>query len=257
MSYKLNDVSIETYGAKPVFGNQKIALEGFFDMPQRIGATSKAWGTSIEHFTDSLDIELSGRNLILNVIISGELNLDTKINSFKTACMNCIKLSTNYADFNVKLVDGVKVIKYDTFALISATFYENKVSIPTTFSIIKTTTGKCIIDGYGLQADFGMFVEKIEGIHDMPKRIDIKTSEFYDNSQYRESKELTMKVICSFQNQSTAYSNVKQFHKLISDPGFRVLNYFGYSFEVYFKDGFKCDFVTENVYKFTAKCVVK
>ena len=165
MSYKLNNVDISVYGAVPVVQGQRMALEGVFDLPKRIGTTEYNWGTSIEPFVDADDIQIDGRELVFNVAIKADdiQTLRNKVIAFNNACLSCTSISTDFDMFNVICKDEIKVTEYGLTALIVVKLWQNEVILPA-ISILPSNSGAYQIDGYDLQNDFGIHVTKIDGL---------------------------------------------------------------------------------------------
>lgn len=258
MSYKLNDIDINTLFAMPVTKGPGIALEGLFDVPKRKSPTEYNWGTSIEPYVDAEDIELEGRELGLNVVIhaSDKQTLTERINAFKTACIGCTVLSFDYDSFDVICRSDIKVVEYDLVATVSAVFWQD-VYVLKPLTAIPSNSGSFRLDNYNLQADFGLTVSKTEGLRDVGGRIEISTTELYTKTQYRELRSITLTCFAKSDSISQLYSNICQFHSLCYKPGFRSLVLQDNpTMEVYFKEGFKAQFVADNLLKFTLKLVV-
>ena len=255
MSYKLNNVDILTFGAMPVTKGQGIALEGIFDMPKRKGQTEYNWGTSIEPFVSAEDIELDGRELGLNVVIhaSDKQTLANRINAFKTACLGCTVLTFDYDSFNVICRSDIKVVEYDLIATVSAVFWQDAYILKP-LTVIASNSGSFRLDNYNLQADFGLTISKTEGLRDIANRIEISTTELYTKTQYRELRSITLTCFAKADSIAQLYDNICQLHSLCYSSGFRTLVLpDNSSVQLYFKEGFKAQFVADNLLKFTLK----
>lgn len=258
MIYKLNDIDISTLFAIPVAKGPDIALEGIFDAPKRKGTTEYNWGTSIEPYVNAEDIELEGRELTLNVVIhaSDRQTLANRINAFKTACIGCTVLSFDYDSFNVICKSEIKVVEYDLVATVNASFWQDAYTLKP-LTMVPSNTGSFRLDNYNLQADFGLTVSKIEGLRDVANRIEISTTELYTKTQYREPRNITLTCFLKSDSISQLYNYVCQLHSLCYKSGFRTLVLSDNSnLEVYFKEGFKAQFMADNLLKFTLKLIV-
>ena len=255
MTYKLNNVDISTFGAVPSVQGQGLALQGIFDMPKRKGTTEYNWGTSIEPFVDAEDIELDGRMLTLSVVISTgyKVQLIPKINAFKAACLACTTLSTEYAAFQVVCKDEITVVEYDTAAVITASFWQNTVVIPG-LVITPSGTGNYRLDSFDLQKDFGITVSKVEQSRNVANRIDVTTTEFYSADQYRELRDISMTCFIQISDVAEVYASICQFQAFLCSEGTKQFFSDGnYQIELYFRDGFKVQFMAYNIIKFSLK----
>lgn len=118
MSYKLNNVDINSFFAVPVLQGQRLAVQGIFDLPKRKGITERNWGTSIEPFVDAEDIELEGRELILysaqGYDMAGNENLIT--NSSIRMETNSYKLGEKNLSRNLVIGEEVTISAYGILA---------------------------------------------------------------------------------------------------------------------------------------------
>jgi hypothetical protein len=87
--YKLNNILLSTYGILPGrVSGEGIAVKGLFDLPKRIGVTSKKWDESngVEPYVDADEIFLGGRTLVFQGIMLGSKStIETNIFNLKTA----------------------------------------------------------------------------------------------------------------------------------------------------------------------------
>lgn len=258
MSYKLNNVEISTYGAIPVIKGPGIALSGIFDLPKRKSPTEYNWGTSIEPFVQAEDIVLDGREISLSVVLSATTVqlLTTKINAFKTACVACTTLTSDFAEYSVVCKSEIEAQEYDLSAVVTAKFWQANYEL-TSVNITASNSGSYRIDNYDLQNDFGITVSSIAGVKNTPERIEVATTELYVDSQYRAQRNI--ELICFMKANSISDLNYKSFnfHALCYSPGYRQLQLIdGTVISLYFKDGYKAQFVAEKIIKFTLKAII-
>lgn len=160
MSYKLDDIDISSYDAFPYVGQTKdcIAISGVFDLPKRKGTTEYNWGTSIEPFVDAEDIELDGRTLVLSLVVRSE-NVKSQLDKLKKACISCRRLSIGFGSFNVICKDEISVEEYVSLnmAIVQVKFWQQSY-IPAEIGINPSGGNNYVMDGYSLNADFGIYV---------------------------------------------------------------------------------------------------
>lgn len=87
--YSLNNILLSTYGILPGrVSGEGIAVKGLFDLPKRIGVTSKKWdeANGVEPYVDADEIFLGGRTLVFQGIMLGSKStIETNIFNLKTA----------------------------------------------------------------------------------------------------------------------------------------------------------------------------
>ena len=123
-------------------------------------------------------------------------------------------------------------------------------------TIVPSDSGVYRINNYSLTKDFGILISKSNNLLNTAKRIDIKTTEFYKLTQYRNTREI--EIQCSMMGASFAdvQNKMNQFHSVLMAPGMRVLTIRNKSFNVYFKGGFSVEAVSKNILKFNLKATV-
>lgn len=247
MNYKLNGISIATYEANPIATNQHFALHGIFDLPKRIGKTEHNWGTSIEPFVDEKDIEMDGRTLTLHVGVKHE-----NLGPFIQACVACEKLSIDYDVFDVVCKDEIQVRAIGSqqyFDLVTVPFWQDKYRVGS-LDINPSASGAFRLDEFDLNRDLGVYVSESGNLFNMAKRIDIPTTELYERTNYRASRDITLR--CSMMGHTFAgvYNNMKRFHSLLMAPGMRTLTTPNKTLEVYFKSGMVVKAIKSNILQF-------
>ena len=251
MIYKIDGVPISNYGAQPTLAGQAIALHGIFDLPKRIGDTEHNWGTSIEPFVEKEDIELDGRALTLHAVVSSE-----GFDNFIQACIACKKLSTDYETYDVVCKDEIQVRKIGEQCIVTIPFWQHTYEL-SSLDINPSASGSFRLDDFDLRRDFGVYVSESVNLFNTAKRIDIPTTEFYERTNYRASRDVTLR--CSMMGQSFAgvYQSMKRFHSILMEPGMRTLATPNKTLEVYFKSGISVRAVTRNILQFNitaARC---
>lgn len=250
MIYKIDNKPLSFFGAYPARGSHFFALEGFLDLPKRIGKTEYDWGTSIEPFVMSEDIILDGRTLTLNAVVKKD-----KVEVFKTACVACKILSMGSDSFDVVCKDEIIVTEIDNYVIVIVKFWQYDFQLqPVT--IAPSGSGLYGIDNYSLNKDFGIHIAKSNNLSNTAKRIDINTTEFYKITKYRNTR--SIEIQCSMMSASFAdvQNKMNQFQSVLMASGMRVLTIRNKIFLVYFKDGFAVEVISENILKFNLKATV-
>lgn len=250
MIYKIDNKPLSDFGAHPARGTHFFALEGFFDLPKRIGKTEYDWGTSIEPFVMSEDIILDGRTLTLNAVMKKD-----KLEAFKTACVGCKILSMGNETFNVVCKDEIQVTEIDDYTIAVVKFWQYDFQLQL-ITIVPSGSGLYSIDNYSLNKDFGISISKSNNLSNTAKRIDVNTTEFYKITEYRNTR--SIEIQCSMIGSSflDVQNKMNQFQSVLMSPGMRVLTIRNNLFNVYFKDGFAVEVISENILKFNLKATV-
>lgn len=262
MNYKLDEKSIESFSAYPCVDRAQecIALSGVFDLPKRKGTTEYNWGTSIEAFVDKEDIELDGRTLTFKVCIKGVSYKDysTKLETYKSACLSCRKLSSDFGTFDIVMKDTLNVEEYTgcNMAIVTTKFWQQKYSYPEL--IIKPAgNGSFLMDDYDLSKDFGIYIASRKSDKNIPKRIEVNTTLPYTQTRYRVANDITFTCSMIGKDLQDLYSKMMQFQALCIKPGIRtlVLPRNG-KYNIYFKDGITVKARLNTLLKFDLKCKV-
>lgn len=261
MTYKIDGVDLSTFGAIPSKASgEVIFLSGLFSLPKRTDTTEYDWGTSIEPFVDADDIELDGRTLTLNVAIKGASlsDLHTKLATFKTACIACTKLYTEFDEFDVIQKGAISVDEYFyvNMATVEVPFWQQDY-IPEVISIEGSGNGSYRLDAYDLIKDFGIYLSSWRDINNTAARIDISTTLPYTNTSYRSALDLSISCKMKGFSLSDLYTKMSQFNALCVAPGTHTLKIAGNADKtVYFKDGITTKAVAEKMLSFDLKCRV-
>lgn len=133
--YKLNNISLETYGitAGRVNG-EGIAVKGIFDLPKRIGKVSHDWADtdSVEPYVDADEMFFGGRKILFNGILIGvKSDVENNIQSLKDAIAlytDLVLFETPYGDASV-YIKKFDVKMYNGGATILVEFFEPQVGI--------------------------------------------------------------------------------------------------------------------------------
>jgi len=249
MNYKLDDIPISNYGAQPALSGQYFALHGILDLPKRLGKTEHDWGTTIEPFVQDQDIELDGRMLTLHAVMEpGDLE------AFKSACISCKVISTEYDSYNVVCKDEIMVHNVGNYLFTQVDFWQNDFVLKP-ITIIPSGSGLFRLDDFDLRNDFGIIIAQSNNILNTAKRIEVGTTEFYEKTNYRGLREINLR--CSMIGNSFAdvYDKISQFEAVMMSSGMHVLTLQNKAFNVYFKDGLTVDVVLNNILKFTIKAI--
>lgn len=228
MSYKINGVELSKFGATPIIPNSGIfAVEGILDLPQRVGNIERNWGTVIEPFVSEADIKHDGRKIVLNLIVSGESDTDlvSKIENLSDSCMNGeIELATPLGTKTVVLSGKVEISpnNFELFVIVKMNFVEQDVKFEALTK--KPTSGatKYLLDGFDLIADFGIHFEDSKDLYSTPERIEIKTTDNYKVTRYRNASDIELKCTMIQPNITSAISSINQLWALLKLPGLRT-----------------------------------
>lgn len=260
MNYKLDGKAIESFGAHPHISQEYIALAGAFDMPKRKGTTEYNWGTSIEAFVGKEDIELDGRTLTIEVCIKGVSTEDYRIKlaSYKSVCVSCRKLWTEFGEFDVVMKEAMNVEEHtDSFiAIVTAKFWQQEYLLPE-LAVSPTEGIGVLLDSYNLEKDFGIYISLNKNSKNIAKRIDVSTTLPYTQTQYREARDITFECVMCGADLLELYAKTGQFQALCTRPGLRKLKLAGNElYDLYFKDGMSVKVQSDTLLKFDLKCRV-
>ena len=250
MIYKFDDTDITAYGVLPLQSDGGIALSGMFDLPKRKGETERNWGDRIEPYTESEDLAFEGRSIGLKVVMPDADNLE----EFCRACLECRLLGTELGNFRVIVKDGIQVERSGgKIVKISVNFWQDEVSFPE-LTLAGSGGEGYILGGYHLERDFGIQVASLKDDLDIPKRIEVNTTDHYRENCYRSSGNLTLECCLWAENLVGIAGRIGQFHALCAAPGLKLLRFpGGRQKEVYVKDGFKVKVRDEKMVEFGLK----
>ena len=262
MNYKLDGRNIFIYGGYPKvdYSQECIALGGVFDLPKRKGTTEYNWGNSIEPFVDKEDIELEGRTLTLKVCINARSPVDylSKLDAYKSACIVCRKLWTEFGEFDVVMKDAIEVDEFSScnMAIITTKFWQQNVLLPE-LTINPSGYGNELLDNYSLSRDFGIYIASRKADKNVAKRIEINTTLPYTRTQYREALNITLHCSMTGNDLRSLYIKIMQFQALCMRPGIRTLTLPGNDdCTLYFKDGITVKARLNTLLTFDLKCRV-
>lgn len=208
---------------------------------------------------DERDIELDGRALTLKVCIKGDSVADyrAKLDGYKSACIFCRKLYTEFGEFDVVLKDTIDVEEYveNLMAIVTAKFWQQEVVLPRLIILPSGGTGN-LLDGYNLSIDFGIYIALRKDDKNISKRIEVSTTMPYTQTRYRELGNATFE--CTMIGDTLdLYSKISQFQALCMGSGLRSLKLSGNDFyNLYFKDGMAVKAPSSTLLKFDLKCRV-
>ena len=248
MSYKINNIDLSTLGITPIqFSGQSLAVSGVFDFPNRKGVTEHNWGTEIESFVSSADLEYEGRDISFKGMMKASTrpSLITNLNSLITLCKSgLLSFETRVGTFAVYQTGEIQVTEWsDTTILIEIKFRQPVV--------LFSTPVDPEID-YDLYKDLGIVVTKVDGKLSTSARIEVNTTGLYSNTSYRQPVDI--KISCTMIVDNLADMTIKMglLHELLSQPGLLVLSFPDIiSNDVYLKTGFTVSVTTESSCQFT------
>lgn len=254
--YYIDGIDISTFGAVAILGQEAYPLSGIFDLPKRKGETERTWGTEIEPFVDKEDINLDGRNLTLLVAIKDNTpeEFQSRLSSFKTACINCKVLGTDFGDFNVIQKEDITVSQFpdENFATISVKFWQEEVTLP---ALTITPTGRqgYLLDNYNLK-DFGIIPSELKNESNSGKRIEVNTTKPYTQTIYRDKQTVSLSCSMLGRNLTDLYTKMMQFQAFCTGPSLRTFKTpEGQSFNLYIKDGITVKTEHETILSFDLK----
>lgn len=255
--YKLDDIDIETYGAKAILQGERTALEGAFSFPKRTGKTEYNWGTHVEPFVEESEILFEGRVMKLTARIRGNdtAHYMAQLDAFKSACITCSTLTTGYDTFQVLLRDEIKVKEYSgrRLAIVTATFWEPEYLVPEV-DIQAVASAGYSLDGCGLRETFGIGISGRSDEKSVGKRIEVSTTDTFRQTQYRDKADVTLQCWMKGDGINDLYARMRQFHALCAAPGIRMLQLpDGTIARGYVRDGFTAKVVHSNIVKFDFK----
>lgn len=232
----INNTSFSTWGLRPISFESGLSVTGIFDMPRRLGDTERSWGDSVEAFLDQEDIIFDGRKISVRLLFvsQGDDSLITTFSNWLIG-LSSITLNTDFGNFNVVFKDEMKVTKRGAARILEIELWENEVSFLTPSGASGGTGFR--IDGYNFQ-DFGITILKTSDYLDTPKRIEVNTTEFYENSQYREPKELQIEGLIKGNSKVDFWSKLNRFYGLLAGAGTRIIQFpDNTTYHGYVKDG--------------------
>lgn len=236
MIYKFNEVDISTYGVLPRRDESGLALSGMFDFPKRNGTTEHNWGNRVEPYVAESDLAFGSRKLNLKLVMT---DLDG-LAAFRTAWQECTLLGTDWGDFRVIAADEMKVEKVGgKMGLLELSFLQPEVEWPE-LTLPGTGGEGWRLDEWQLEHDLGIRVAGVKNELNLPKRIEVGTTEVYPVTCYRENGTMTLECTMLGKDMAGMVRQMGQWHAICALPGLRVLQLpEGDCREVYLKEGFK------------------
>lgn len=256
MSYKINNIDLSTFGITPIQqSGQSLAVTGVFDFPNRKGETERSWGTEIEQFVSAADLEFEGRDISFKGLMRGTTRADilSKLTSLTTLCKSgTLTFETRVGIFQVFASGEIQVVELcDTVFIVEIKFRQNVVLFPTAPGVATVGTGYKLA-GYSFKSDFGIIVNSIAGRLNTASRIEVKTTDFYANINYRDLKDVKIGCTMLASNLPDLTNKMGRLHGLLSQPGLKTLTYpDGTTDGVYLKGGFIVSGITEYACQFT------
>jgi hypothetical protein len=173
MAWTLNSVALSVYGitaGQAPGGN--IALQGCFDLPERIGDTHHVWDddSTVEPYVAADEIFFAGRDIkFYGTIIGTNAAVYTYLDAFKAAInafTTLVTFSTPYGDFSVQVKD-IKTKKYNGALSLEITFREPVVTLAGG-SLPVAGANAYSIDGIPMSS-FGLYVTKPDELLNLPE----------------------------------------------------------------------------------------
>ncbi|NII81755.1 MULTISPECIES: hypothetical protein [unclassified Pedobacter] len=276
-NYKLNNVSIESYGIIPIqSGDTNLAITGAWDMPARIGKTFHDWGNDqdgIEPYVLASEIRFGGIDISLDCVVRGLSKNDAlrKCYALFTAIdayNGLVVLQCDWGTWNV-LVNGEIKGEYlqDGITMLTIPFRCPIVPMPTALPInalqynpLTDQDGIIILvnnepiyggsikyDGYGIDgvmfAALGLIITSITDRFSRPVpksgQVTSYRNEGYRNTTTKE-REITINAAIVQPSYADFVGVVDRLKALFSKPGLRYLTREQDALRDFFvKDGFK------------------
>lgn len=240
-AFYMNGVDMATLGGAGVLGAEAYPLTGMFNLPSRKGATEYNWGTEIEAFVEDEDIEIGGRTLTLTALVKGKNDREyqERLEGFKSTCIACEVLGSDFGDFNVIQRDDIGVTEYpwNRLGVVTVKFFEERVFIPA-LGLSPTGGSGILLDGFNLRTDLGIGVSEIMDSRNPGKRIEVGTTSTYRQTIFREKPTITLSCFMVGKDLVEIQRKMGQLSALCVKPGKRVLTLEdGTTLDVYCKDG--------------------
>ncbi|NJB36392.1 hypothetical protein [Croceivirga sp. JEA036] len=247
--YSLNNISLADYGILPGRApGSNIALEGFLDMPKRLGKTFHDWlgEEGIEPYVAADELFFDSRTLSFYGYIKGANKVDCieKLQELYTSIARLntlVTLGTQWGDFEVYLKDRI-VVDYlkEGYAAIKMVFEQPLITIQNRELPAANSVATYNIDRIPFSA-FSCFVTKLNGNYDRPE---LKESFYtsYNAPGYQLTQvgplEVTMELYFTAPDFLTLKANIELWHQMLTAPGVRNLNIDGTERDCFAVDGF-------------------
>jgi hypothetical protein len=225
--YKLNGTLLSSFGF--IAGRHEgshVALNGFLDLPARIGKTFHNWGdeNGVEPYVLAEEIMFGGRDLILVGFIKGVNRLDAlaksdALKAFVNGFTDLVELETKYGTFNVK----VGQIQAEH---ISGGFLSVSINMREPVVAIGTTSTNPTLTPASLQT-FGATLLRMNG--QRYGRPETKQEHYtsYENEGYQitktEASVLEIELLFKGENWTDFIAKVQGFNALLAKEGIRSI----------------------------------
>jgi len=247
--YKLNGIPLVNYGIHPGRAPlSNVALEGFLDMPERLGKTFHDWldDEGLEPYVEADEIFFAGRTITFYGLLAGENQQDAVLKLRELyedfgRITELVTLSTDWGDFQVYLKEKIQV-RYvgQGWAQITMRLQQPVVPLPADPLPEERTIAQYHIDYVPFSA-FGAFIADTSGQYDRPE---LKAAEFtsYNQEGYQLTKigqsEIDLVIWFVATDMPSLQANVGRLHALLAAPGTRTINIDDTEREGFAVDGF-------------------
>jgi len=235
--YKINGVDLSIFGFIPIKADgSDLAITGCFDLPKRKGDVEYFWGSEVESFLESEDIEIAENTFAISGLFKGE----SAVNSAKDLIRLVTENKENGIDAGFLILvaaqhERIVCEKLKDSVLVKIGFVR-EYGLPDL--VIEGTGGDgFVIDTYNLLADFGIKVLKVEEHIGVGEAFKVDTTATYFDSRYRKSKSAKCTALITANNLTNLYDCLQQFYALLYSPGIRSFIGSSGSFSFYCKDG--------------------
>lgn len=227
--YTLNGIDISNYGIKAGHSpSSNIAIEGCFNLPERIGDTHYSWDdeNGIESFTEADELFFAGRDITFYGSIFGTAS---GINGYLNNFYNAINAVTGLVVFATPYNSASGYVKSVTpdymngASSIIMTFREPVVDL--TGTLPASGVSNYTIDSIPFLS-FGLYLSKSEALHDLPE---LKQQQFtkYGLEGYqivkRKNNILEIEGFIAGASLSEFQSKIQALYKVFSQAGTRTI----------------------------------
>ena len=133
MSYKINNIDLSTLGITPIQNSGALAVTGVFDFPSRKGVTEHNWGTEIESFVQSADLEYEGRDISFKGMMKATTRaiLITNLNALVALCKSgLLSFETRVGTFAVYMTGEMQIGDWNDTTFIMFQFHYGTIVRP-------------------------------------------------------------------------------------------------------------------------------
>jgi hypothetical protein len=161
-------------------------------------------------------------------------------------------LESDYGNFTVKLKEADKVKTHSLVSELTLVFNER---VPLFDAVLypPISGNEISIDGYDLKKSFGINVAEIKPLEQISKSKSSNTT-IYNSSQsfseHRSFKVFEMDCFVKYSTKSILSETTEKFKKLLSQEGYRIINFNNENYNCFLTEGFKIILIGDDLVKF-------